>query len=615
VRAIIDKLRLEHVIFAIFLFAGSYFFYTIDYDNTASRLYLVSSMVDYGVLHIDPYAEMTADKSFNRGHFYSNKAFGGPLLAAPVYWLQRHFSARCDQPPLEPSSRYLIRLVTTTVPFAFLGVVLFGLARRWGAGLKPAFLATMAYGLGSIALIHASMFSGHGMSAAFAFFSFAVLVSLKGETVSTADKSVPPHRVRRPVAGGSRASARGLSCDTRLPLAVLAGLSAGIAGLCDYTSMYTAGVLSLFAMATLRPIRLTVGFLSGGLVCILVLAAYNWHCFGSPLSFSYANQVTGEFAAFSKQGLLGITWPRPGRLLAILFSPARGLLTIMPIFIFSFLGLGHMFRCRTRRSEAFVILAVALGYLMINAGFYGWHGGWAYGPRYLVPMLPFLAVTMIFAPWEPLAFGLCLIVSVLQVALALVGLPHTPAQIRNPLIELVIPCMRAGYLAESWPAWMGASRGTAILAYVLVLGLLVLWAWKKILRKEEAEPGECNGPGDVPAKAQTGRRPPLKRRRPQSTDLLGRMGVRDWRLALPVGLWLTTIGVMLTVVRTSPPEIVAFYQERLLFHLKSEKVIYRHLRSLTEAYRRRQIDQSPVPGTDGPRTRAHAGEGSSSGDR
>jgi hypothetical protein len=325
--------------------------------------------------------------------------------------------------------------------------------------------------------------------------------------------------------------------------------------------------------------------------------------------------VTEEFAEFSRQGLLGITWPRPGRLIAILFSPARGLLTIMPVFMISFLGLWHMFRCRTRRSEAFVILAVLLGYLMINAGFYGWHGGWAYGPRYLVPMLPFLAIAMIFAPWEPLAFGLCLMVSFLQVAFALVGLPHTPEQIRNPLIELIIPCRREGYLAEIWPVLRGASRGMAILAYVSVLGLLVLWAWKKIVRKEETGSGKGNGPGDVPAKARIGRRTPFNGWQPKSKDLLGRMGVRDWRLALPIGLWLTTIAIMLTVVRTSPPDIVAYYQERLLFHLKSEKVIYMHRRSLTEAYRMRQIDQSAVPGTDGPRTRSHPEAGSSLGDR
>jgi hypothetical protein len=78
---------------------------------------------------------------------------------------------------------------------------------------------------------------------------------------------------------------------------------------------------------------------------------------------------------------------------------------------------------------------------------------------------------------------------------------------------------------------------------------------------------------------------------------------------------LTTIAIMLTVVRTSPPDIVAYYQERLLFHLKSEKVIYMHRRSLTEAYRMRQIDQSAVPGTDGPRTRSHPEAGSSLGDR
>ncbi len=604
-KAIIYKIQLEHWIFGILFFAGSYFSMTIDYDNSASRFYLVSAMVDYGVLHIDPYAELTGDKSFHHGHFYSNKAIGAPLLAAPVYWLDRRASGSHKHPPLAPGSRYLIRLVTTTVPFAFLGVVLFGLARRWGAGPRSAFSATIAYGLGSIALIHASLFSGHGMAAAFAFFSFALLVSLRGERVTRADRSVFADQARRSGVGRSRSPGEVVFGGTRLSAAFLAGLTAGIAGLCDYTAMYTAVVLALFALATLRPVRLMVGFLSGGLLCALLLAAYNWHCFGSPLSFSYANQVAAEFAESSRQGLLGITWPSPQRLAALLFSPARGLLAIMPVFVFSFPGLWHMFRSRTRRPEAVVILAVVLGYLMINAGFYGWHGGWTYGPRYLVPMLPFLAVAMVFMPREPLAFVLCLLVSVLQITLALAGLPHAPDPIRNPLIELVIPCMREGYLAESWPAWMGIPRGVAILVYVMVLGLFIWGAWRKIVAGgEETGFDQGGGPADAHVEKQSGGGAPLKGRQPQSTDLRWTIGIRDWRLALPAGLWVLIIAVMLAVVRTSPPEIVTRYQERLLFHLRNEEVIYRYLHDLTEAYQARQMGQPNPSGLDKPQERS-----------
>jgi hypothetical protein len=272
----------------------------------------------------------------------------------------------------------------------------------------------------------------------------------------------------------------------------------------------------------------------------------------------------------------------------------------MPVFIFSFTGVWHMFRSRTHRPEAVVILAVVLGYLMINAGFYGWHGGWTYGPRYLVPMLPFLAVAMVFTPREPLAFVLCLLVSILQVTLALAGLPHAPDPIRNPLIELVIPCMREGYLSESWLTWVGVPRGMSIFAYVMILGLLVWGGWKKIVAKEGAGFGHSSDPADTPVEDLAVKRTFFKKRQPQSRDLLWRMGIRDWRLALPVGLWLVIIAGMLVAVRTSPPKIVTHCQERLLSHLRNEEVIYRYLHDLTEAYQVRQMDQPNPTGPDKP---------------
>ena len=44
-----------------------------------------------------------------------------------------------------------------------------------------------------------------------------------------------------------------------------------------------------------------------------------------------------------------------------------------------------------------VIVAVALTFLLINAGYYYWHGGWSTGPRHMVPMLPLLGLALAFA--------------------------------------------------------------------------------------------------------------------------------------------------------------------------------------------------------------------------
>jgi hypothetical protein len=256
----------------------------------------------------------------------------------------------------------------------------------------------LAYGFGSIALIHAGMFSGHGMAGAFGFFGFVALIRLKEESSLSLSETVNLSPYPNKKGDISQDPVRTKSKKCGIAFATLGGLSTGLGALCDYTAMYIAVVLSIYAFIVHIPVRNRLAFISGGVLCVILLGAYNWHCFGSPFTFSYATQMTREFAEQSKQGFLGITLPKTGPLIALLFSPSRGLFAIMPVFLFSLLGLWHMLQGRSLRIEAVVILVVFLGYLMINAGFYGWHGGWAYGPRYLVPILPFLAVPLVFAP-------------------------------------------------------------------------------------------------------------------------------------------------------------------------------------------------------------------------
>src|SRR5204862_807235 len=79
----------------------------------------------------------------------------------------------------------------------------------------------------------------------------------------------------------------------------------------------------------------------------------------------------------------------------LLFS-SRGLLTLAPVLVLSFVGTWWMYR-RGRRAEALVIGSIALLFLIYNSGYYLPYGGQVPGPRFLITALPFLGVPLALA--------------------------------------------------------------------------------------------------------------------------------------------------------------------------------------------------------------------------
>ncbi len=111
------------------------------------------------------------------------------------------------------------------------------------------------------------------------------------------------------------------------------------------------------------------------------LALWNSVRFGSPVVIGYASWVADTgFEAPSIVGLFGL-----------LISPGKGLLLFNPIAWLGLIGLFAMLR--RRRAEALLFLSFAV----VAVGFYArynfWTGGWNWGARYLLPLLPFLLLT------------------------------------------------------------------------------------------------------------------------------------------------------------------------------------------------------------------------------
>ena len=390
---------------------------------------LLRSIVDEGRLNIDSYQRYTTDKSVFGGHYYSDKAIGLPLLAAPLYWaLRRTLFSREESLSAatilaDPRARYLVRVATVSLPFALLGLLIFDLLISLAVSARRALWSVLAYGFGTIALSNAVLFSGHQTAAFFSFLSFVLLYRS---------------------AHGDKDRGRAIA------VGFLAGLCAGLGVLCDYIAVFAAVPLTVYALTSRVDRRAKLAFVCGAALCAGVLGAYNQACFGSPLSLSYAHLETRPYDPTAEHGDMLFGRPRLSIILLLLGSASKGLLFISPVLIYAVMGFRLLRRRADLRREFNLLCVVPASALLVLSGFDGWHGGACFGPRYLVAILPFLALPMAFAadggPWFLLLFGL----SAFQVGCAQLGCPHLHADIYNPIADFILPLMSQGVVAYTW---------------------------------------------------------------------------------------------------------------------------------------------------------------------
>ncbi len=339
-------LFLALAVFTLSLAVSSNHFHTID---EGSMFVTAINIMDRGELHSNQlgwaqwanHPGQAQGQITESGDVYSKKSWLVIALIIPLLALGRFIPALG-----------LTRAVLLLGPllFALTATLLYRFARGLGFSRTVGTLATGAFALSTMALVYSKLAIGEAVS------SFGLLIALFALNQIWADHSPAE-----------------MLCGAGLALAVGANAA--------YVLLVPVFVLALIAptwrTVSLRQTAARLARFSVPLAAVgAALAAYNYARFGSVLQ-------TGRHFAPGQEGFTTpLWWAVPG----LTISPARGFFWYNPPALLAFFSWPRFHRAH--RALSWMMIALVLSQLFIFGAWWEWWGGYGWGPRFLLPLVP-----------------------------------------------------------------------------------------------------------------------------------------------------------------------------------------------------------------------------------
>src|SRR3989337_1106835 len=321
----------------------------IAIDQYISRYEVTKSIAERFEISI-PEGSHTSVKGAD-GRTYSLYGLGWPILAVPLYFIGKIFG-------WDPGTFTILlnQLAgTATVPLVFLFSIALGYSRR------SSLVVAIFYGFGTFAWPLAKHPFDHIVETLF------VLLSVYFMYLHTSKNTII-HLLLSAFCIGFAINTRLVSILALPALFVMMGAGCGAkCRLADYSKIF---------------LRKMVIFISVLLPLAGLVLWYNYSRFGSIYETGFQLQA-------AKTGLDFFSGtPLLTGFKGFLASPGKGFFYYSPIAIFFFITIVPFFK--KHRLPAISFMLLILSYLLFLSRNVYWHGDWAWGPRYLLAITPFV---------------------------------------------------------------------------------------------------------------------------------------------------------------------------------------------------------------------------------
>ncbi|WP_420607815.1 hypothetical protein [Novosphingopyxis sp.] len=476
--------RTALLLFAFVWLSCGYFGSWAFNPNNTTRLFAAISLVEEGDATIDQFQHLSMDHARFGDHYYTDKAPGMTIMAMPAVWIADKLTGEQSIyfPPSQGDIGFNKYMILRTWLAAFMSsalLVALGTVALFWTGLSltgnrgAALFGALAYAFATPTWGWATTIFGHASVGAL------LLIGLAGLRYIAVSPELDESPRDRSVDGA----------------AALAAFALGWALVVEHQAVFAVFAMLVYGLwatrqlsAALRLRLLAVGVVAG-LIALAPLAIYNLVAFDTILRVGYEGVVGFEGM---DQGVMGLTYPKPDVLWEILFGARRGILWLSPLLVLAPVGLVWMTRREEQRSAAWLCIAGAVIYFLLNAAYIYWDGGNSTGPRHAMPAMAFLglALTGFWAiarhpAWKLLAAALFAVSAFIGLMIASANVTAYAGEADTLRVEIYARFMDGNIRAVPIQ-WFDWSWTAAIALYGGIAAIFALLIWLSLRRDAKA---------------------------------------------------------------------------------------------------------------------------------